>query len=919
MPVYYNKNTGAPENTDAYDPAVHEIPLVDAQGQTFSAPEAEAQQYLQDGYKQPDQKQLQGILDKSKYESTGEQLKTAAEGALSGAVGPLAPGIEKAYFGATDDSINKRREINPGVHALGQTAGLVGSSMTGVGEGALLGKAGDAIGAATAGLGKIGSATARGAIENALFQSGDEVSKMITNDPAASAETALANVGMSALLGGGIGAGFGTVSKSWEMLQGSKLSGELANFRSRYNQLADYPQTATALKEELQGLKTAAADFSETQANKALNIGEQRIADSEQHAAKMQHLEDTKSKFTQDLADEIQKYHDDFESKVNSSYGSSGLKSKVLEKEMPKYSKGIKAQTSELTSKVDSMLEEMKLKEHLYPAGLVAKFEDAANGLRSGVFSENSSQVFSAMQDFKQIMQGYAKLGKRVGAHEPAYDFIQKVRPLAAEFREALENTRVWKKVGKYQKDINSAFSKSIGPSEELQSKFMTDVNGKMVVDSAKVRSYVNSLSADGVNIKKEVLKNFMEHGGNFGKVADDISSKLGLEAKTTANSKNTIEASLKDGFNTFAKPNKKDFTKALQDLRNEKQVYKENYRTKKEAIQDKLGVGVGPAQNFGSKIADALVGHSVGEAAAGAGLGAGIGHVVGHPVWGALIGGGAGKAFGSVFHAILGPLLKEGAVSGAGFKAGMQYGDAVAKGMKKVANATAHVFDSAVKVAGEPSAKDLKRLRDQVTAVAENPAELTKVAQHVGAYLHDHGANLSAAAARNMQYLASLKPQTAPVNPLDEEREPNAVEEAQYDRALSIAERPTIVMGAVKQGSVTLKDLQHLKTMFPALYSTMQTQLIENLADAKSKGKTIPYKTKIGLSAFLGQALDSTMTPASIQGTQATMMGGSALPQAGPIGPKAPKLGQNAPIGKMPSIFNTRTNSRIASRSNRH
>jgi hypothetical protein len=48
-----------------------------------------------------------------------------------------------------------------------------------------------------------------------------------------------------------------------------------------------------------------------------------------------------------------------------------------------------------------------------------------------------------------------------------------------------------------------------------------------------------------------------------------------------------------------------------------------------------------------------------------------------------------------------------------------------------------------------------------------------------------------------------------------------------------------------------------------------MANKITTQMAAARSKGETIDYKTRMGLSLFLGQPLDSTMSPMAIQAAQ--------------------------------------------------
>lgn len=244
MPVYINKDSGLAENVEQPS-EVHEVALISPSGEQGSAPPEAVPDLLAQGYKQPDAKGLRGMVREAHFNAPTEQLKALGEGALSGATFGLGTKLENA----SPEDIRDRRAANPGMHGIGQAAGVVGSAMLGLGEGAALAKAGAAIPELMGS--KIATMAARGAVENALFQTGDEVSKFITSDPQQSAQTALANVGLSGLLGAVAGGGLGTVSTGYKALVESKAGQFVEDFKGRLLQQLDKPEPMQAVHMEL--------------------------------------------------------------------------------------------------------------------------------------------------------------------------------------------------------------------------------------------------------------------------------------------------------------------------------------------------------------------------------------------------------------------------------------------------------------------------------------------------------------------------------------------------------------------------------------------------------------------------------------------------------------------------------------------
>lgn len=246
----------------------HKVPLVSPQGDIGSASPAAAQSLLTQGYQRPSNEMYDKLLKEAKFSSPTQQAITAVEGVGEGVAGPLAPMLETA-MGASAADIRERRETNPGVHLAGQGVGLVGSAFIPGGQAKVLAQVGKAgagaleigkaarmaaeakalmagpqLPAALAKVGmeatpiyaKIGTAAAAGAIENAVFQAGDEITRAyLSEDPGSSLQSAIPNIGLSALIGAGGGAAFGSIHPVWEATVGPKVENLLTAIKSRAN------------------------------------------------------------------------------------------------------------------------------------------------------------------------------------------------------------------------------------------------------------------------------------------------------------------------------------------------------------------------------------------------------------------------------------------------------------------------------------------------------------------------------------------------------------------------------------------------------------------------------------------------------------------------------------------------------------
>jgi hypothetical protein len=95
---------------------------------------------------------------------------------------------------------------------------------------------------------------------------------------------------------------------------------------------------------------------------------------------------------------------------------------------------------------------------------------------------------------------------------------------------------------------------------------------------------------------------------------------------------------------------------------------------------------------------------------------------------------------------------------------------------------------------------------------------------------------------------------------------------------------QPLQILKSIKDGTTTLQDIKTVATIYPQLYQKLTSEMLDAMASHMAKGEDIPYKTRIGLSLFAAQAMDSTLTQQGISAAQ-------------PVPPQAPA--QQQPSGK--------------------
>lgn len=767
----------------------------------------------------PEAQMNQMEAKQNKFSTPTEQIKTGLEGAAQGFAGPLAPLAEEGVMGLmgqskeeTDKNMLARQEANPYIHAGAEAAGLAGSLYTGVGEAALAAKSANALfkGLEVGGLAsKIGSGAARAAFENMIVQGGDEASKLIKNDPNASAQTAIANVGLAGLLGAGIG---GAASGAGHLIQNKIHSaGQLAaDFKGRIAEHLDNPNPEATLQREL----------------------------GDHYSA-------------------IKKVSDDV-------YGPEGLKAQDIAKVMPEMSPKMGEQASQITDDLASKIESMAKDTHRYPPRLTQRLGGDVQAFQSAVSQAKSpEEIFNATQELKQTLQSYSKYDKFVKPVDEAYDFVRDSKKLASQLRESLEDKSVWGKAAERQQAINKAFTDFKPALEDFEKKFTAEVGGERIIDPAKITTYLNQLGKSSSVIKQSMLENFIKASEKYGNVISDTHANLGIESPI--------------------KPSSLSFTNSTL-----------NKKTP------------------GARLADIFIAKGLGDAGgktAGGVVGATLGHLVGMGEIGALIGSHTlGPLFSSTLPAIIKPML-ESAASSRGLQHAADYVANVAKGDSLLTKAANNVFkegESVLPKAQIPTEKEISKLDKILRQLRVDGAPLMGLAGHTDHYLPNQAAALTSSASTAAGYLNSIRPDTDPKSPLDPKIKAAPYQVAQYTQALKIAQSPNIVLDKLKAGTLTQSDVATLNAIYPDLARQMRDKVTAGMIESKNKGKVVPYKTRMSLSLFLGQPMDSTLTPTSViasQGASMNQPGGQAPQQGSQKGVKSsPALQKVSDIYRTPN-----------------
>lgn len=552
------------------------------------------------------------------------------------------------------------------------------------------------------------------------------------------------------------------------------------------------------------------------------------------------------------ITDELKTHYGKMREYQNMVYGKSGLRQQELEQLLPKdLTPKMVEHNTEVINKIGDTLGAMQKAPEEFPVHITKELErQYKNVLEAG---QSPQEVYNALNEFKRFAQDSYKSLKRTDTFNISYKALNNIKDLGSTVRKSLESP-VWGEAGERTAAINKAWSEMQTPFKDMNA-FTKKINNIKEIDPDKVATFYNDVMSGKKEINQEMLNNYLKASERFEKAMEKTNQNLGV-----------------------ANPLSEVSTSALK------------------SVTGKIPEG--------AKFIDNVLNKQLGKAAA-AGIGASVGGAPGSVIGYHVLGGTLEKAVPALLR-----ILAGGAeVSAKGAKAAMDFSVAAAKGEAKLEAASKGVFSGSTDVK-TPDAKMLQKLDKHIEELQANPGKLLEQDHAMGEVYGDHATVAANTTVRVASYLATLKPNTAPQSPLDPPRKPNAAEVARYNEALKLAQEPTLVLQYIKEGSLTSKNIQDMQAMYPEVYAVMQQKLVGQLTAAKAKNMQIPYKTKLGMSMFMGQPLESSMRPNAILANQ-------------PQQPMAPAQGQAQHqshgrhnfnnLAKMPSSYETVQQSRIA------
>ncbi len=875
------------------------------------------------------------VSDEDKYNTAGQQAAAFVEGVGRGATGPLTTALETGgkdvtgpfkpllehFPGLGVDPEGIRGRAETGAHTAGEVAGFVGSALLGTGEAAAMSELGNAatkaigFGEATK-LARIGSSAAQQAVEMAIMATGDEASKRLINDPKATAESSLTNIGLATALGGGAGAFItGAASPLWKATVGPKAEALLTRLHTSINGGAVLPEAVQKAAGELQitpePVIQAALSGNPRALELARNLYRNQNTDflaslkkfetdaSKSVASKMGvPLEDTLVFSNKEAGDELARTAKDV---INAKYAPRAAEQQAKQ-----------AERLHMNVSEDDVIQ---FASNLHQMG--------TDEMISSEFRKMYEKVAGDLLE-KKTVGGIDSLKSELGS---------KMR--RAEGTERMHLGRMMNEIDQFAEDQVTKLSTEVAGKEGAQ------LGEKAIVDAAEARanykkfademrglqeylgigdftgtgtllSKLDNITAETL-IKKFSTKGDVEGAAFLNKTFPELAEKVRQHEVKQFLSKSVKQEGTEVVLNT------KGLNKRIAELRKGSPEYVDYIMPKEGAAAVDNAQQIHDAISHITDMKDSGTPAGIGKLFKhmGSGVAGAVAYLSGHGV----IGTGVAAVVGNAIHAapdyVRTALLKfmaSGApVKAEGFKAMVDYIAHNAKAEKAMNAAVDGVFKTGARPnIYIPPQTTLMKLDKLVANNEKNPeATAAKLANSdIGHYLPEHQATLTQTTVTALNYLQSIKPRPTVLGPLDRPIEPTAEQQHRYERALTIAENPNIIFKHIADGTLQVNDIKDIGNMYPALYQQMVTKLTNQMANVKSDDEPVPYKTRIGLSLFMGQPMDSTMTPQAIQAAQ-------PAPKPAPQQGKAAS-GSTTKLGKHNSSYKTPSQEAESDRSSR-
>ena len=872
-----NIKTGQPEDLDPVQlteglasgthlPPAGQGVLLNPEGEIVFVPAEDIQENIaRYGYRMPQPAELRQLGRDFKYGSDTMQLQAGLAGAARGGTFGVSDYLAVKTGLTSPEHLSALKEYYPGTSLIGELGGAVATapfsfSPAGLAvKGAKLAEAA-AIGKAASVLPKSAMANAiaktavetggkalGGAIEGLAFGLGQTVSEAALGDPDLTAEKVIGHLGQSAVLGGALGAGFrlGSIAAKKSLEKAKKV------YQSAYENLVGKTVISPQAVGEQAGIPGFnVADLGDDLDDAIVSQLSKDVVEEQAQAAGQPVFEPgilTKklakaSSATSGIPEEeiLEKFAAEmdpnrivlktaekdakvklFGENIQQVYEASKKLSRSMSKNVrPQEMSGLLddvaaerpiAQYADARNSLQKAISEMAQEPLLYDQFIFRQSQKILERMDEKLTAgfNTSYDVYADLVKNRQLLEGLEKFNKMTLSRPEEKAINEFITPIRSAIKEGLTDQNIWGEAGARQAAYNEKFSALLGWTKALEKNVMKRVQlgeGRDVyeINPTKINTMFNQINDYRTKIPGRATTNFLKA---FREYVDQAEASIA----NAPDVKMDVKAL-------------KDFTGKLSD----------------EAMQAKQYVS---------------------------------------------------EAFGGYgFFRDLMDAAKSGGLGGMAAQIGTAFTkpENIIKGLSKIekmSQATSKAVDKATKVIFEkikPPTRGIGVMWDKLSPTeradkykkyVEKLKNLTDVPDYLLDSLESSTSEtfeiapkftqaLQMATVRGISFLLQKMPKTIDQNLLDTPYEPSQAEMLTFGRYVDVVENPTVVLGQLEQNYVPKESLETLREVYPAFYTELKTQLLNNIAEQVEKKAVIPYQRRIVLSRFLEVPLDSSFKP---------------------------------------------------------
>lgn len=854
------------------------IPVISADGNFGEISAEELPNALQQGF------QFEGFDTRTKR-IEAKEFDRPFQAGLAGAARGATFGLSDQALTKTGlvepETLRKLEEYNPTSSIVGEIGGIGATLPIKLSPAGLAASTGQAVTRfatkeATSTAAKIaakaGAAGAGSAVEGAFYGAGHVISDDALQKPEASAEDIIGQIGLSALLGGGLGASFRAAADASPFIYESAKKAAAPMFRYTTDKAID----AYA---KLSGFVSGA----DSKQIKDLLSKPFTKEGYEQRKVVADYLENREAK-AQELANLLQKNGDAIKAieKEHFKDGGRAAERMIIADDVPVVTAVQKA--NEVITKTSEVIKDMRKDIAYYSKSKIDKMEEELSQFAKVLNDDlqkqgNATNIFNRVDDFKRRLDVEAKFGFNIPPREA--ETVARFRDLRSEVKNILEDETIWGASAARQAAVNNSFNAFKTAEKPYLQKFGTTKVDKFgnkirVFSPEKLNRYATQIHKQMGSEKEEILRTYLDASANL---ADTIASgkilRQGIEEFDNRFGTLGAGASSK-GVVDSAQGVKKQIDEEISKIN--------KFRQTKWYTERPQGMDLAAVAGGVGSVVSGLVSPAVGAAALG--------------VYGAL-------RDPAKMVRVLTWLEKTIKLNDKRIQTAV---DNFAKGTEQAANISrrALLSESTVKSSKEEGPKLLasneeerqkrfEKKQKMYSDFANNPDLLiAKMAENTGELNESAPSTamaLDAKVANAVQYLNSKLPKNPfPSNLFTRKWIPSQSEIAKFDRIERVINDPLSVLDDLNEGKISKDSVDTLKEFAPETYQKIVSKFISKLSEQK---EPLPYNKRIQLSVVLGVPLDPSVDPSYVASIQALYAPTNNQPQQPTSNPTNINVGQ--------------------------